>query len=681
MSPEQALAKRVPIDHRTDVYSLGATLYELLTLRPAFESEDRQELLRQIAFDDPAKPRRRERAIPAELEIIVLKAMEKRPQDRYATAQELADDLERWLKHEPIHARRPSLFQRSAKWARRHRPLVAAATLCLFLALVMLAISNVVIWHEHEETKEALRLARLHQKEVDSQAAALGKARDESEAKLQRSLKTVDGILERLDELVPEDRAESVQAHQAISDLMLRFYRDVLPAEAQSMPLLSEAIWAYVHLGNLLAFRNQFAEAQQAYDQAREALLGWKVPSPDQEFQGEEEQLRRTRIKELLERPAVEKSYRKALAHWRKTSPKELCKLQSEPHTYGTGIRDFRDAILSCQGVSDISPQRIAVWERIVEDMPTPSNHARLLNLCWNQARRLHKAGQIEEAKAVYHRSLKYIKKAVSDPLFAATLTAIPTGNTRWGEGEIYDLNMTPRPPWYPYVVNSADILFRFGDDLDDVGLSADAEAAIRLGLGLYRQLIPAKDPVLKWVGNCERLVDVDGKLSALLSGQRQPADNAERLGLAWMYHEHKKRYVSAARLYHDTFAANPKLTGDLPSGLRYDAACDAALAGCGQGPEAVALDAKARARLRQQALDWLRADLEAWHNILEKEPAKFGPLVQRTMQHWQKDLDLGGARLIKHGSSGFMKWAWQSDKKIDSVARKLTFRSHPRVW
>src|SRR5262249_26027296 len=74
MSPEQALATRVVIDHRTDVYSLGATLYELLTLRPAFDGKDRQELLRQIAFEEPPRPRRLEKGIPAELETIVLKA-------------------------------------------------------------------------------------------------------------------------------------------------------------------------------------------------------------------------------------------------------------------------------------------------------------------------------------------------------------------------------------------------------------------------------------------------------------------------------------------------------------------------------------------------------------------------------------------------------------------------------
>src|SRR5205823_7117181 len=98
MSPEQALARRVETDHRTDVYSLGATLYELLTLEPVFNGRDRQELLRQIAFEAPKPPRRLNRAIPAELETIVLKALEKNPTDRYATAQELADDLERYLK-------------------------------------------------------------------------------------------------------------------------------------------------------------------------------------------------------------------------------------------------------------------------------------------------------------------------------------------------------------------------------------------------------------------------------------------------------------------------------------------------------------------------------------------------------------------------------------------------------
>src|SRR5262249_11383585 len=128
--------KRVVVDHRTDIYSLGATLYELLVLQPAFGGRDRQELLRQIAFEEPRTPRRVNKAIPAELETIILKAMEKNPAERYATAKELADDLRRWLEDRPIRARRPSLGHQARKWAQRHKSLVGAVAVCLLVTLV-----------------------------------------------------------------------------------------------------------------------------------------------------------------------------------------------------------------------------------------------------------------------------------------------------------------------------------------------------------------------------------------------------------------------------------------------------------------------------------------------------------------------------------------------------------------
>src|SRR5262249_43378690 len=151
--PEQALAKRVVIDHRTDVYSLGATLYEVLTLQPAYTGNDRQELLRQIAFEDPTQPRRLAKAIPAELETVVLKALEKNPSDRYVTAQELADDLRRWLDDRPIQARRPTLVQRARKWARRHRAAVRAASV-LLLVLLMLGMSFALWWVQKHSAAE-----------------------------------------------------------------------------------------------------------------------------------------------------------------------------------------------------------------------------------------------------------------------------------------------------------------------------------------------------------------------------------------------------------------------------------------------------------------------------------------------------------------------------------------------
>jgi serine/threonine protein kinase len=109
MSPEQALARRVTVDERTDVYSLGVTLYELLTLQPAYNGKSREEVLRQIAFEEPRPPSRLNDKIPAELETIVRTAMAKVPEERYRTAQALADDLRRFLEDKPIRARRPSL--------------------------------------------------------------------------------------------------------------------------------------------------------------------------------------------------------------------------------------------------------------------------------------------------------------------------------------------------------------------------------------------------------------------------------------------------------------------------------------------------------------------------------------------------------------------------------------------
>jgi tetratricopeptide (TPR) repeat protein len=150
MSPEQALAKRVLVDHRTDIYSLGATLHELLTGEPVFKGNDRQELLRQISFEEPKPLRRHDKAIPADLETIVLKALEKNPADRYATAKEMADDLERFVKDEPIWARRPSLARRARGWCRRHKQIVTGAAVLL---LALLAMGGVSYWQRAETAR------------------------------------------------------------------------------------------------------------------------------------------------------------------------------------------------------------------------------------------------------------------------------------------------------------------------------------------------------------------------------------------------------------------------------------------------------------------------------------------------------------------------------------------------
>jgi serine/threonine protein kinase/Flp pilus assembly protein TadD len=182
MSPEQAEGRTRVLDHRTDIYSLGVTLYELLTLRPAFDSDNRQELTQKVVGENPSGLRQWNRSIPSDLQTIVLKAMAKVPQDRYATAQELADDLKRFLSNEPIRAKRPSLLERLAKWSRRHKDLVLLAVLLMLVAVAGLAISLSFVWREKVHTSAALAQARKNHKLAQRNAKEAEQAAAEAQA-------------------------------------------------------------------------------------------------------------------------------------------------------------------------------------------------------------------------------------------------------------------------------------------------------------------------------------------------------------------------------------------------------------------------------------------------------------------------------------------------------------------
>ncbi len=171
MSPEQA--RTGPIDGRTDVYSLGATLYELLTLRPPYDGKSTAELVDQIRDREPIAPRSIDPKVPRDLETIVLKALAKRPSDRYASAQELADDLVRFLRFEPVRARRISVAGRLWRVARRHPAVSLVSTAAAVTVLTVVAVAYHRVVRERDDA-----VSQRQQKETELRLRTVAEAKE-----------------------------------------------------------------------------------------------------------------------------------------------------------------------------------------------------------------------------------------------------------------------------------------------------------------------------------------------------------------------------------------------------------------------------------------------------------------------------------------------------------------------
>lgn len=273
MAPEQARGKQGEAGIPADIYSLGAILYELLTGTPPFEGATALDVLRQVNEELPRKPASLNPRVPPDLAVICLKCLEKEPARRYATAGELADDLQCYLEHRPVQARAPGAAYIARRFVRRHFLAVTAATIAL---LSLIAGFIVSLWH-YFEAKEALAQAAIeldHRREVARfltealSAAGVSKTLGRDPTMMREVLDRTAG---RLDNHPPDDPGVEAELRTAIG----RTYLD-----------LDEFIAAETHLGRALALRRQASDTTEAqlasalFDQA-DALyhLGRKAES------------------------------------------------------------------------------------------------------------------------------------------------------------------------------------------------------------------------------------------------------------------------------------------------------------------------------------------------------------------------------------------------------------------
>jgi eukaryotic-like serine/threonine-protein kinase len=246
MSPEQAAGEAALVDHRTDVYSLGVTLYELVTLQPAFHGNDSHSPRWRVDSQDPVRPRALEPSLPADLETVLLKAMARERDDRYRTAQDLADDLGRVLEGKPTVARPPTLVDRAGKFARRHRRMVASAAAVVLLATFGLAVSNFLI--NREKTKAQADFAR-------------------AERYFRQAQDTVDEFGSRFAERLAEVPGAE-QARRELLDETLKYYERFVEQAGGDPALRADLAMTYGKIGTVNDQMGLTAEAIAAHGAA-----------------------------------------------------------------------------------------------------------------------------------------------------------------------------------------------------------------------------------------------------------------------------------------------------------------------------------------------------------------------------------------------------------------------------
>ncbi len=246
MSPEQAAGRGDHVDHRSDIYSLGVTLYELATLHRVFDAESREQYLRMLEHDDPMPPRRLNPAIPADLENVLLKALSKYHSRRYQSASELAEDLRRFLSGRPTLAKRPTLADRASRWIGRHRVLVSVATLVLAFVAILSSVASILIARQAAKTELALQQA-------------------------QGSLYKAHSAVNHFGMLAAERLADIPQAEPIRRELLLdaiRFYEEFIEEVGSQPKLQTDLALAHGKRAELLEQLGQFANAIADYEAA-----------------------------------------------------------------------------------------------------------------------------------------------------------------------------------------------------------------------------------------------------------------------------------------------------------------------------------------------------------------------------------------------------------------------------
>ena len=277
MAPEQAAGDGAAVGPPTDVYALGAILYECLTGRPPFKAATVMDTVLQVLHDDPVPPSRLQPKLPRDLETVCLKCLAKRPEQRYPSAAELADDLDRFVAGESVRARPTSAVVKGWKWARRHP---ARAVVLFVLAVPLPALLGVMVylWDDARRAK--------HTAEVDRAAAVVAhqeadRERELAQGYLKNALRAMDQIVER----VGDERLARIPAVQeeraAVLATALAFYETLLRLDSTDPMVRHETAQTYARVARISLFSGRTDQSANAAGSGVALFEALATESPD----------------------------------------------------------------------------------------------------------------------------------------------------------------------------------------------------------------------------------------------------------------------------------------------------------------------------------------------------------------------------------------------------------------